>query len=138
MQACQDEADNKAYRPYNKNLKPVAQELRTNATKQENHLWYDFLREFRPRFTRQRIVGSYILDFFCPQAMLEVELDGQQHYEEAQINYDHERTAFLRQFDIEVLRFSNIDVEHDWDAVCKKIEETVVSRNNHRCSAPSL
>ena len=66
-------------RPYNKNLKPVAQELRRNATKQENHLWYDFLREFRPRFTRQRIVGSYVLDFFCLQARLAVELDGSQH-----------------------------------------------------------
>ena len=103
-------------RPYNKNLKPVAQELRRNATKQENHLWYDFLREFRPRFTRQRIVGSYILDFFCPQTMLAVELDGSQHYEEEQIKYDNERTAFLRQFGIEVLRFSNMDVERNFDS----------------------
>ena len=115
-------------RPYNKNLKPVAQELRKNATRQENHLWYEFLREFRPRFTRQRIVGSYILDFFCPQVMLAVELDGSQHYEGEQIQYDNERTAFLNQFDIQVLRFSNLDVECNLNAVCKKIEETVALR----------
>jgi very-short-patch-repair endonuclease len=115
-------------RPYKSVLKPVAQELRKNATRQENHLWYDFLRDFRPRFTRQRIVGSYILDFFCPKAMLAIELDGLHHYEENQMEYDNERTEFLRQYGIEVLRISNADVDGNFYAVCKKIDKVVASR----------
>ena len=63
-------------RPYTVELKPRAQALRRNATRHENHLWYDFLRKCRPRFTRQRIVGRYILDFFCAQANIAIELDG--------------------------------------------------------------
>ena len=112
-------------RPYKNSLKPVAQELRKVATKQENRLWYDFLREFRPRFTRQRIVGSYILDFFCPKAMLAIELDGSQHYEQNQMEYDNERTEFLNQFGIEVLRIPNVDIDRNFNAVCEKITETV-------------
>jgi len=115
-------------KPYNSVLKPVAQELRKKATRHERHLWYEFLRGFRPRFTRQRIVGSYILDFFCPKAMLAVELDGSQHYEQNQMEYDSERTAFLQQFGIEVLRIPNTDIDRDFNAVCKKIEEVVMSR----------
>ena len=115
-------------RPYQNVLKPVAQELRKNATKQENHLWYDFLREFRPRFTRQRIVGGYILDFFCPKVMLAVELDGSHHYEQRQMEYDNERTIFLNQFGIEVLRIPNADIDQNFGEVCNKIKEVVVSR----------
>ena len=58
--------------PYNSKLTPRARELRTNATNQENHLWYDYLRSYRPRFTRQRIVGNYILDFYCGKVKLAV------------------------------------------------------------------
>ena len=63
-------------RPYNAALKTRARELRKNATKQENRLWYEYLRDFRPRFTRQRIVGSCILDFYCGTAKLDRSFEG--------------------------------------------------------------
>ena len=94
-------------RPYNATLTQRAQELRRNATKQENRLWYEYLRDFRPRFTRQRIVGSYILDFYCGSVKLAVELDGSQHYEHEAIEYDKARTNFLESLGIQVMRFTN-------------------------------
>ena len=62
--------------PRNKNLTDYARELRKNMTKEERHLWYDFLRYCTPRFRRQEIIGSYIADFYCHQAKLVIELDG--------------------------------------------------------------
>jgi len=67
--------------PRNKSLKNLARKLRNNATKQENHLWYDFLRKHPQQFYRQRIIGNYIVDFYCPTAKLVIELDWSQHYE---------------------------------------------------------
>jgi very-short-patch-repair endonuclease len=117
-------------RVYNVKLHPVAQSLRRNATPQENHLWFDFLREFRPRFTRQRIIGNFIIDFYCPKALLAVEVDGSQHYSEAGIERDEERTAFLESLYIMVLRFTNHAVDKSFTAVCDKITLTVREREN--------
>jgi len=108
--------------PRNKDLKPPSRELRTNSTKQENHLWYDFLRNFSPRFTRQRIVNNYILDFYCHQAALSVEVDGLQHYEPEAVEYDKARTEYLNGLGIEVLRFTNKDVDKNFKGVCEKIK----------------
>jgi very-short-patch-repair endonuclease len=105
-------------RPYNATLTSRARELRTNATKQENRLWYEFLRDFRPRFTRQRIVGSYILDFYCGAVKLTVELDGSGHFEPEAIEYDKIRTKFLGSLGIRVMRFTNIDVNESFEGVC--------------------
>ena len=112
-------------KPYNSTLSPRARELRKNATKQENKLWYEFLREFRPRFTRQRIVGSYILDFYCGKAKLAVELDGSQHFEPEAMEYDKIRTEFLLSLGIQVMRFNNIDINKSFEGVCNSIAKTV-------------
>ena len=114
-----------AKRPYNATLSKRAQELRINATKYENRLWYEFLRDFRPRFTRQRIVGSYILDFYCGTVKLAVELDGGQHYESKAMEYDKRRTQFLESLDIQVLRFTNIDIDKSFEGVCNTIANDV-------------
>jgi len=114
--------------PRNKDLKPPSRELRTNSTKQENHLWYDFLRNFVPRFTRQRIVNNYILDFYCHKAALVIELDGAQHYEKEAIEYDSARTEYLNGFGIEVLRFDNKQIDDNFSKVCEKIKMTVEER----------
>jgi len=82
----------KHFLPRNKHLKLPARELRKNSTKQENHLWYDFLCKFSPRFIRQHIINSYILDFYCHKAELAIELDGSQHYEKDALEYDQART----------------------------------------------
>lgn len=68
-------------RKYNKNNISFAKELRKNMTKEERHLWYDFLRSYPVKFTRQKVLGRFIADFYCSEAKLIVELDGNQHYE---------------------------------------------------------
>jgi len=112
-------------RPYNSTLTQRARELRVNATKQENRLWYEHLRDFRPRFTRQRIVGSYIVDFYCGSVKLAVELDGSQHYEPENVEYDKVRTRFLESLGIQVMRFTNIDVDSSFEGVCNTITNQV-------------
>ena len=99
-----------------------ARQLRHDMTKEERHLWYDFLRAYVPRFTRQKIVEPYILDFYCCAAGLAVELDGGQHYEDAGKVYDERRTAYLQQQGIQVLRFSNLDVMRNFEGVCRQID----------------
>ena len=112
-------------KPYNATLTPRAQELRKNATKQENSLWYEYLRDFRPRFTRQRIVGSYILDFYCGAAKLAIELDGSQHFEPEAMEYDKIRTKFLESLGIVVMRFTNVDIDRSFEGVCITITNQV-------------
>ena len=110
---------------YNSALLKRARELRTNATKQENRLWYEFLRVFRPRFTRQRIVGNYILDFYCSKAKLAIELDGSQHFEPGAMKYDKTRTEFLNSLGIQVIRFTNTDLNKSFGEVCDAISMNV-------------
>jgi very-short-patch-repair endonuclease len=114
-------------------LKEHARELRRNATRQENHLWYDFLKKQNPRWTRQRVVGVYIVDFFCFERGLVVELDGGQHYEKDAIVYDSERTRYLKGLNLEVLRFSNYDIDTNFEGVCKAIETAINPRQADAC-----
>jgi len=114
----------------NKYLKLPARELRNNATKQENHLWYDFLSKLTPRFLRQYVINNYILDFYCHKAALAIEIDGSQHYEKEALEYDKARTEYLNGLGIKVLRFSNKDVNINFDGVCKNIEDVVNERLN--------
>ena len=78
--------------PRDKKLRLRAAELRKNATMEENHLWYDFLRAYPVQFNRQRIIGEYITDFYCAKARLVIELDGMQHNTEFAMEYDSIRT----------------------------------------------
>ena len=91
-------------------------------TKQERHLWYDFLRTYPVRFLRQKILGKYIVDFYCPEAKLVVELDGSQHYEPVEAEKDAERTVYLQQYDIRVIRIPNNEVVGNFGAVCAYID----------------
>ena len=113
---------------YDKNLTPRAQELRRNATRQENRLWYDFLRRYPVHFYRQRVIGEYIVDFYCPAAKLVIEVDGNYHLEPAQVEYDAERTEYLNARGLLVLRFRNDEVERHLGPVCQGIKETVSRR----------
>ena len=79
----------------NQKLTGRAQDLRKNMTKEEAHLWYQFLCRYPLRFRRQYVVGNYIADFYCHKAKLVVELDGSQHYTPEEISYDKQRTAYL-------------------------------------------
>ena len=67
-------------RKQNSKIVPFARELRKNMTKEERHLWYDFLRGYSVKFTRQKVLGKYIADFYCAKANVVIELDGSKHY----------------------------------------------------------
>ena len=113
---------------YNKNLIPFAKSLRKNATPQENHLWYDFLRSYTPRFQRQKTIGQFIADFYCEKARLVIELDGSQHFTPEGITHDKARTAAIETVGVEVLRFTNRDIDSEFRAVCTKIDAAVHER----------
>ncbi len=109
----------------NKELVPFAKRLRKNMTKEEQHLWYDFLRIYPIRFSRQKVLGKYIVDFYCPKAKLIIELDGSQHYGESASNYDKERTDFLQGYGLSVVRIANNEVNGNFRGVCEYIDMLV-------------
>uniref|UniRef100_UPI004025C941 endonuclease domain-containing protein n=1 Tax=Gemmiger formicilis TaxID=745368 RepID=UPI004025C941 len=113
--------------PRDKDVLENARALRKSMTREERHLWYDFLRGYSPRFVRQKVVGRYILDFYCDAAGLAIELDGSQHYEAAGQLHDAQRTEYLESFGIRVLRFSNLDVMQHFEGVCRVIDNAVKS-----------
>ena len=112
-------------RKYNKALVTPAKILRKNMTREERRLWYDFLRNHPVRFSRQKILGKYIADFYCAQAKLVIELDGSQHFDEDGLLYDAKRDAFLQGYDITVLRIPNNEVNHNFQGVCECIDQLV-------------
>ena len=89
---------------HNRELVPLARELRRNMTQEERRLWYDFLRSYPVRFYRQKVLGSCIVDFYCARARLAIELDGSQHAQPDAVLRDAERTAFLQSYGLQVLR----------------------------------
>ena len=123
--------------PEYKELLSRARKLRHDMTKEERHLWYDFLRGYSPRFSRQKLVAPYIPDFYCSTAALAVELDGGQHYEDAGKAYDERRTVYLQQQGIQVLRFSNLDVIRNFDGVCFEIDAIVRELLARKSGAPA-
>ena len=111
--------------PRNKQLLPNAKVLRKNMTKEERHLWYDCLRFCKPRFRRQEIIGNYIADFYSAEAKLVIELDGSQHSTNYGKRKDEERTEFLQEYGIRVLRFKNYQVRESFRWVCSQIDAAV-------------
>ena len=110
---------------HNKQLVPLAKQLRREMTKEERHLWYDFLRSHSVRFSRQKVLGRYIADFYSAEAKLVIELDGSQHYEGGSPEKDAERTAFLEHYGLRVIRIPNNDVNRNFRGVCSYIDDAV-------------
>lgn len=110
---------------HNKELTPLAKQLRSEMTKEERHLWYDFLRTYPIRFSRQKVLGRYIVDFYSAKAKLVIELDGSQHYETDQVEKDAERTAFLNGYGLQVIRIPNHEVNENFEGVCAYIDAVV-------------
>ena len=111
-----------------KELRKRTQELRRQMTKEERHLWYDFLKTYPVQFKRQYSIGAYIVDFDCFHARLIIELDGSQHYEPEAMEYDRMRSEYLQKQGFLVLRFSNSDVMTQFRAVCETIDTAVKNR----------
>ena len=91
-------------------------------TKQERHLWYDFLKNHKYHWYKQRVIGNYIVDFYCASVKLAIELDGSQHYEGDSYAYDESRTKFLNEQGIRVIRIMNRDVDRNFEGVCRMID----------------
>ena len=110
---------------YEKKNIPLAKTLRKNATPQERHLWYDFLSTYEVRFQRQKAIGNFIADFYCHKAKLVIEIDGSQHYTEQGKRRDVFRTEILEGYDLKIIRFSNREINKEFQAVCEYIDMVV-------------
>ncbi len=108
--------------PYNIQLRERARELRNNQTKHENKLWYLYLNNLPVQFNRQKPLDNYIVDFYSHQLGLVIEIDGDTHYTSEAMEYDKERTAVLESYGLIVIRFTNDQIEKEFDAVCEKIK----------------
>lgn len=117
----------------NSQMLPRARELRRDMTPQERKLWYLFLRKYPVKIYKQRIIDSFIVDFYCASAKLAIEIDGSQHYTEQGQSYDTERSACLARYGLKVIRFSNADVDYRFDTVCAAIHAMIQDRRegNH-------
>ncbi len=112
---------------HNDEISLRAKKLRQNMTKEEIKLW-NFLKNnqlLNLKFRRQVPIGNYIVDFLCHEKKLIIELDGGQHNEPENIEYDKQRTAFLEKMGYKVLRFWNNDVWSNFSAVTDKIKSEV-------------
>ena len=105
----------------NPKLHGSAKRLRREMTKEERHLWYDFFKATGVQAHRQKPIGPYIVDFYIASAKLVVELDGSQHYEDDGKAADQKRDEFLRWQGLTVLRYSNADVNRNFQGVCEDI-----------------
>lgn len=113
-------------RIHNKELVSNAKSLRKNMTKEERHLWYDYLKNKDVRFIRQKVIGKYIVDFYCAKAKLVIELDGSQHFEKSAIKYDNERTRYLEQYGLTIVRIPNNEINQNFDGVCEYLDNAIL------------
>ena len=113
------------YLRYRHDLKSRARSLRRDPTAPERKLWYEFLSGHSEKFTRQKPLGTYVADFYCARKQLVVEIDGDSHFTEIGQGYDETRTASLANLSLRVLRFTNAEVMHEFEAVCQRIEEAL-------------
>ena len=114
--------------PADRRLRPRARALRQNMTREERHLWFQFLQPYPVRFLRQKPVAGYIADFYCARARLIVELDGSQHYDPDALKYDAIRTRRLQEYGFKVIRFTNRDIWRNFEGVMYVIDKEVKER----------
>ena len=126
-------------RKHNPELTNNAKNLLKTMTKEERHLWYDFLRSYPIRFLRQKVIGDYIVDFYCHEARLIIELDGSQHYEEKGMLKDKIRTEKIESRNLIVIRIPNNQINKNFEGVCEYID-FIVKESLHQPDgwSPSL
>ena len=109
----------------NSEITVLSKNLRNNMTKEERHLWYDFLRNLPVTVNRQKVFDKYIVDFYCAKYNLIIELDRTQHYLSNGAKKDKVRDEFFSNLGIKVLRYSNADINKNFRGVCKDILENM-------------
>ncbi len=90
-------------------------------TAEERKLWYEFLKPAPFHISRQKVLGCYIVDFYCASAKTVIELDGSQHYEPENKAKDETRDAYFLERGIKVLRYTNLQIHQEFDSVCNDI-----------------
>ena len=116
---------------YNPRLKSRARSLRTNLTNAEQRLWSRLRRKqiLGVQFYRQKAVGSYIVDFYAHAARLAVEVDGAHHFDTAQMRYDKQRSGYLEELGLKVLRFDDrqvlLELEHVMEEIFRAVNENL-------------
>ncbi len=118
---------------YNDKNITLAKNLRKNATPQENHLWYDFLSKYKIRFQRQKAIDNFIADFYCHKAKLIIEIDGSGHFTKDGRKKDDFRTEILESYNLKVIRFTNRQINTNFEGVCKYIDHVVKSIIEEQC-----
>ena len=118
--------------PYDPKLVDRSRYLRRNMTPAEQVLWYQYLRKHKNIFHRQKIIDHYIVDFYCSEALLVIEIDGATHYTDDGIEYDVNRTAILEEYGIKVVRFTNVEIHKDFVGVCLRIEQELEMRSRDK------
>ena len=113
---------------YNKDINNIAKTLRKQMTRQERHLWYDFLRNYYVKVYRQRAIDNYVADFYCPAAKLVVELDGGQHYTEKKMLDDEHRSLIINQYGMHVVRIPNNEIDNNFYSVCTYLDSIIKKR----------
>ena len=124
---------------YNRKLVSNARTLRKNMTKEERHLWYDFLKDYPVMVHRQKVIGNYIVDFYIAEAKLVIELDGSQHFEEENRAADTQRDTYLKQQGLTILRIPNNAISENFSGVCEHIDRLVrasCAKNELRIFSP--
>ena len=110
----------------NRKLTRVSQTLRKNMTKEERKLWYDFLKKLPVVVNRQKVVGNYILDFYCASRKLAIEIDGSGHFESEKEEKDSIRTNFLNGLGIKVVRYTNLEINCKFEEVCEDLYRKII------------
>jgi len=107
--------------PYNRKLTPTAKLLRKNMTAEEKHLWYDFLKRLPLTVKRQHSIKNYIVDFYIAQKKIVIEIDGAQHFSQPHEGKDRKRDMDLSTWGITVLRYTNGDINKNFNGVAEDI-----------------
>ena len=107
--------------PYNPDLIPRAKALRKSMTVTERKLWFQCLRLLKVRVRPQRVIGNFIVDFYCPSRKLVIEVDGESHIGEFAETYDEERTSVFEGYGLKVVRFTNREVLREFEGVCRRV-----------------
>ena len=90
-------------------------------TREEKHLWYDFLKKLPKTFNRQKVIGDYVVDFCCASEKIIIEIDGMHHYKGENPLNDLERNSYLENQGFRILRYTNCDIHEKFDDVCREI-----------------
>ncbi|OUO92357.1 hypothetical protein B5F40_00125 [Gordonibacter sp. An230] len=105
-----------------------AENMRKQMTSAEKMLWFRFLREYHISFVPQKVIGDFIVDFYCRRVRLSIEIDGESHYRKIQQQYDQARTLYLETLEIKELRFTNNEIYESFEGVCEVIHDEVEKR----------